>query len=82
MTERSGVWAGGGKGNIGHGHVFPRPDGVKARCGGPGFCTECSKDAAVRAHEVAHSSCGQHCTSPNCNHVRVSGPGGESGSGE
>lgn len=28
--------------NTGHGHVFPRPDGVKARCGGPGICTRCS----------------------------------------
>lgn len=25
--------------NAGHGHVWPRPDGVKARCGGPGLCT-------------------------------------------
>lgn len=32
--------------NIGHGHVFPRPDGMKMRCGGPGLCTECSKDLA------------------------------------
>lgn len=32
--------------NIGHGHVRPRPDGVKARCGGPGLCDECSKEYA------------------------------------
>lgn len=32
--------------NAGHGHVFPRPDGVKARCGGPGLCAECSGDLA------------------------------------
>lgn len=32
--------------NIGHGHVYKRPDGVKARCGGPGICTECSRDLA------------------------------------
>ena len=31
--------------NTGHGHVFPRPDTVKARCGGPGICSECSADA-------------------------------------
>lgn len=31
--------------NTGHGHVFPRPDGVKARCGGPGICMECSLEA-------------------------------------
>ena len=32
--------------NTGHGHVRPRPDGVKARCGGPGICAECSRDRA------------------------------------
>lgn len=32
--------------NTGHGHVWPRPDGVKARCGGPGMCSECSRDQA------------------------------------
>ena len=32
--------------NTGHGHVFPRPDGVRARCGGPGMCAECSRDLA------------------------------------
>lgn len=34
--------------NSGHGHVFPRPDGVMARCGGPGICIECVLDK-VRA---------------------------------
>lgn len=32
--------------NVGHGHVFPRPDGVKARCGGPLTCAECAADFA------------------------------------
>lgn len=32
--------------NTGHGHVFPRPDGVRARCGGPGICLDCSRDLA------------------------------------
>ena len=27
--------------NSGHGHVRPRPDGVKARCGGPRMCRVC-----------------------------------------
>lgn len=35
--------------NTGHGHVWPRPDGVKARCGGPGLCAQCSRDEARQA---------------------------------
>lgn len=31
----------------GHGHVAPRSDGVKMRCGGPGICAECSREAAT-----------------------------------
>lgn len=30
--------------NSGHGHVWERPDGVKARCGGPKLCKECQTD--------------------------------------
>jgi len=37
--------------NSGHGHVFPRPDGVKARCGGPGLCKECSRDQASKERQ-------------------------------
>ncbi len=37
--------------NVGHGHVYPRPDGVKARCGGPALCSECARDAARKAVE-------------------------------
>jgi hypothetical protein len=33
--------------NVGHGHVWERPDGVKMRCGGPGMCGVCAKDAAA-----------------------------------
>lgn len=32
--------------NAGHGHVWERPDGLKARCGGPAMCAECARDAA------------------------------------
>lgn len=31
-------------GNHGHGHVWERPDGIRARCGGPGLCSKCAKD--------------------------------------
>lgn len=34
-------------GDLGHGHVRPRPDGVKARCGGPGLCAACAREAAA-----------------------------------
>ena len=37
--------------NVGHGHVIPRPDGVRARCGGPGLCRECSQDMARQRTE-------------------------------
>lgn len=33
--------------NSGHGHVWARPDGVRARCGGPAMCSKCAKDAAM-----------------------------------
>lgn len=37
----------GGPGtNTGHGHVWERPDGAKARCGGPKMCRRCAQDLA------------------------------------
>lgn len=43
------VW----KQDNGHGHVVPRCDGLKARCGGPGLCDVCNKEAqALKAGEV------------------------------
>lgn len=30
----------------GHGHVTPNADGTKARCGGPGLCSECALEQA------------------------------------
>jgi hypothetical protein len=30
--------------NYGHGHVWERPDGLKARCGGPNLCKTCKQD--------------------------------------
>lgn len=32
--------------NAGHGHVWKRPDGQRARCGGPSICSQCAKDLA------------------------------------
>ena len=33
--------------NGGHGHVIPRPDGAKARCGGPALCSVCAAELAA-----------------------------------
>jgi hypothetical protein len=41
--------------NIGHGHVFPRPDGVRARCGGPALCPACARDLARKNIEAGSS---------------------------
>jgi len=31
--------------NSGHGHVWTRPDGLIAMCGGPAICSKCAIDA-------------------------------------
>jgi hypothetical protein len=37
----------------GHGHVRPRPDGAKARCGGPALCKACQQELAdLKAENV------------------------------
>lgn len=33
--------------DLGHGHVRPRADGVKMRCGGPALCSYCQREAAA-----------------------------------
>jgi hypothetical protein len=35
--------------NVGHGRVFPRPDGRVQSCGGPALCRECQADEGKRA---------------------------------
>jgi hypothetical protein len=37
-----------GRTDCGHGHVYPRTDGVKARCGAPGLCLLCSADEKAK----------------------------------
>jgi hypothetical protein len=37
--------------NTGHGHVYPRPDGVRMRCGGPAMCNTCALDLARKTRE-------------------------------
>ncbi|MCO2082436.1 hypothetical protein O1L52_11715 [Pseudomonas aeruginosa] len=45
--------------NVGHGHVFPRADGVKMRCGGPRLCSECAADAYPARAALALASSAQ-----------------------
>lgn len=33
--------------DLGHGHVRPRADGMKMRCGGPALCSYCQREAAA-----------------------------------
>lgn len=42
----------------GHGHVFRRPDGSKAPCGGPGLCRECDLDLVRLAAASKRSGVG------------------------
>lgn len=37
--------------NLGHGWVWKREDGAKARCGGPALCPECARDARLLPFE-------------------------------
>jgi hypothetical protein len=47
----------GGPGtNTGHGHVWARPDGLKARCGGRRLCAACARDYDEWGGEVAKSA--------------------------
>lgn len=44
------------KSNEGHGHVFPREDGYRARCGGPMLCSQCRIDKAKQEGRVTEGS--------------------------
>ena len=39
--------------NTGHGHVYPRPDGARARCGGPALCGKCAADLARKSGSLS-----------------------------
>lgn len=41
--------------NTGHGHVWERPDGIKARCGGPRICKECARDYAQKMRALGQA---------------------------
>lgn len=51
--------------NTGHGHVTPRPDGARARCGGPMCCRVCQQERAAleaskRPHPTADERVAEH----------------------
>lgn len=43
--------------NAGHGHVRPRPDGAKARCGGPALCRVCQRETAALYPDCHPATC-------------------------
>ncbi|HHX6871499.1 TPA: hypothetical protein ACVGNE_000684 [Pseudomonas aeruginosa] len=59
--------------NVGHGHVFPRADGVKMRCGGPALCSECAADA-YRARAALAQPSPKCATCNDSGQIVVSGP--------
>ena len=51
--------------NLGHGHVYPRPDGHVMRCGGPAICSTCAialADALRSGYDVSHLTGGEYRT--------------------
>jgi hypothetical protein len=40
----------------GHGHVTPRPDGLKARCGGPALCADCQAEERTLGFSSTNTS--------------------------
>ena len=59
--------------NTGHGHVWDRPDGKKFRCGGPGLCYECSRDAAHFEAQPGGEIWALNLLRAECNHYGPSG---------
>lgn len=48
----------------GHGHVKPRQDGMLARCGGPGICPACSREAVAAAEPGVAPEITPSCACP------------------
>lgn len=42
--------------NVRHGHVTPRADGAKARCGGPAICSVCAREQAEKEGQIVERS--------------------------
>lgn len=52
------------RGPVGHGHVEPRPDGTKVRCGGPAFCSSCRRQQDAAAAKDAPLESGEAHAQP------------------
>jgi hypothetical protein len=46
--------------NVGHGWVHPRPDGMRARCGGPRLCPRCAVEAQQTIAPSEREALAQH----------------------
>lgn len=46
--------------DLGHGHVRPRADGVKMRCGGPALCSYCQREAYSQRAAAALTQARKH----------------------
>ncbi len=57
---------------MGHGHVIPNADGSRARCGGPGLCDECGREAAQKEHMDMHEGGPCLCDPPPSLHDLLS----------
>lgn len=45
---------------ISHGHVYPRTDGTKAKCGGPAICGYCRAESQTQTDNAIKSAVEQH----------------------
>ena len=57
--------------NTGHGHVWARPDGHKARCGGPALCPECARDQTQLRAELQEPPEAPTASNPLTEAIRV-----------
>lgn len=48
--------------NEGHGHVIPREDGAKARCGGPFICHVCANELGQKNADAGNILNNQLCS--------------------
>ncbi|MEQ8720998.1 MAG: NUDIX domain-containing protein [Sandaracinaceae bacterium] len=54
----------GSRRGCGHGHVYPNPDGSRARCGGPLLCSRCALDLTARNREQAEARAAEDAPAP------------------